>query len=67
MDCRGYIIVRGEGVNADYWYIHLLPDVNNTHAFIALSAIYTDPGDAEVDADRIMAFVYGEEIDEGTG
>jgi len=61
MDCRAYIVISGEGLDADYFYIRLIPDINDMSKFIQLDAIYTDEDDATVDADRIMAFVSGEE------
>lgn len=64
MDCRGYIVVRGEGADADYFYIRLLPDINDTGTYIQLEAIYTEESDAEEDADRIMAFMHNEPFEE---
>jgi hypothetical protein len=64
MDARGYIIIPGEGINDGYFYIRLLPDINDLGSYIQLDAIYTDESEAEVDADRIMAFVAREGVDE---
>lgn len=63
MESRGYIVVQGEGTDKDYFYIRLLPNIAYPDKFIQLAAIYLSEEDAENDADRIMAFVFGEEVD----
>jgi hypothetical protein len=67
VDCRGYIIITGEGIEDGYWFIRLFPDINDMSKYVQLKAIYTDPDEAEAEADMIMAFVYGEDLSDYMG